>query len=568
MNLPNASGISLKPQHYDAVLSGESPPGRPDWVEVHPQNYFCDGGMPHRWLTAIAEILPLSFHSVGLSLGSADGLNEGDLEKLALLCQRYNPASVSDHISFSGNASDRFADLLPIPYTHEMLDHFAVQVDRVQDRLQRTIVLENPSRFLAFQGDEMDEVAFIAALIKRTGCGLLFDINNVEVSATNLGHNAAAYVDAINPDWVSEIHLAGHAVESHDSGALLIDDHGSPVTDATWALYERFIARAGAKPTLIEWDTDVPAYGVLMAEAGKADAILNHALNLRHSVIASEARQSSVARLDSGLPRFARNDDLYNQDDVLKYAGLSTQTNFITTINKGPAALDPNLFAGNRDRILLGLKAHANTISHARLVALEATFPLTNAAMGAESFNTVSRQFCETAEARACDVALIGAGFAGYLAGHAATDIIDLARIEWAWLESYHSADAGAMALADLAKLDEAALLSLNITAHPAARIVGLGSQDFNLIPELGDVTDAVSILITRPDNEVRLLPLDTVSAKIFATAQNGTQMCNLLEIATEYNDEAEPLAPIIALIGAGALIETGDIRDSNHRPL
>jgi uncharacterized protein len=280
MTLPFSTGISLKPQHYDAVLSGESPSGRPAWVEVHPQNYFgtpdsWGGGPSHKWLTAIAEICPLSFHSVGLSLGSAEGLNEHDLNKLAALCERYSPASVSDHISFSGNASDRFADLLPIPYTNASLDHFSAQVLRVQDRLKRVILLENPSRFLAFQGDEMSEMEFIEQLITRTGCGLLFDINNVEVSATNLGYDPVAYVDAINPDWVGEIHLAGHAVEQHESGPLLIDDHGSPVTDVTWSLYSRFIARAGVKPTLIEWDTDVPEYDVLMAEVAKAQAILD-----------------------------------------------------------------------------------------------------------------------------------------------------------------------------------------------------------------------------------------------------------------------------------------------------
>ena len=272
MTLPFSTGIGLKPQHYDAVLSDAA---RPNWVEVHPQNYFGDGGPPHRWLTAIAEVLPISFHSVGLSLGSAEGLNEDDLEKLAVLCARYNPASVSDHISFSGNAQDRFADLLPIPYTQASIDHFSGQVSRVQDRLKRPILLENPSRFLAYEGDEMDEVEFLDALIARTGCGLLFDINNIEVSATNLRFDAAAYIDAINPGWVGEIHLAGHAVEQHESGPLLIDDHGSPVTDVTWGLYARFIARAGVKPTLIEWDTDVPDYAVLMGEVNKAEAILN-----------------------------------------------------------------------------------------------------------------------------------------------------------------------------------------------------------------------------------------------------------------------------------------------------
>jgi uncharacterized protein len=278
--LPPSVGIGLKPQHYEALLDPICPSGRPHWLEVHPQNYFGDGGPPHRWLTAIAEHYPLSFHSVGLSLGSADGLNEHDLERIAILCDRYRPASVSDHLSFSGNAHNRFADLLPIPYTKASLDHFAVEISKVQDRLNRQILIENPSRYLAYQGDEMSEVEFIGQLIRQSGCGLLFDINNVEVSATNLGFSATAYVDAIDSDWVGEIHLAGHAVEHHDSGPLLIDDHGSRVTDATWNLYRRFTERAGAKPTLIEWDTDVPDYAVLMAEADKAQAIIDEACHV------------------------------------------------------------------------------------------------------------------------------------------------------------------------------------------------------------------------------------------------------------------------------------------------
>lgn len=277
--LPPSVGIGLKPQHYEELLDPKCHSGRPHWVEVHPQNYFCDGGPPHRWLTAVAEEYPLSFHSVGLSLGSADGLNHWDLDRLAILCDRYQPASISDHLSFSGNAHNRFADLLPVPYTHASLDHFASEIGKVQDRLKRQILIENPSRYLAYQSDEMGEVEFIERLIRKSGCGLLFDINNVEVSATNVGFSAIAYVDAIDPSWVSEIHLAGHAVEYHDSGPLRIDDHGSCITETTWSLYCRFIARAGAKPVLIEWDTNVPDYAVLMAEVGKAQWALDEVGN-------------------------------------------------------------------------------------------------------------------------------------------------------------------------------------------------------------------------------------------------------------------------------------------------
>jgi uncharacterized protein len=273
-SLPPRTGIGLKPQHYDAILDPDHPSGRPAWVEVHPQNYFGDGGPPHRWLSAIAEILPLSFHSVGLSMGSADGLNKTDLEKLVALCKRYQPMMVSDHLSFSGNAHDRFADLLPIPYTSEALNHFTTQVNRVQDRLGRQMLVENPSCYLAYRDSQMREAEFLAELIRRTGCGLLLDINNIVVTTGNLGGAAEEYLSAIDPHWVGEIHLAGHATEEHDSGPLYIDDHGSAVSARVWELYAAFIDRAGPKPTLIEWDTDVPDYATLMAEANKAETIL------------------------------------------------------------------------------------------------------------------------------------------------------------------------------------------------------------------------------------------------------------------------------------------------------
>ena len=196
--------------HYTHVLDDDTAAKRPSWVEVHPQNYFGDGGPAHRWLTAIAGVYPLSFHSVGLSLGSADGLNRDDLENIAALCDRYQPAMVSDHLSWSGNAHDRYPDLLPIPYTQEALHHFAGEIGKVQDRLQRAILIENPSRYLSYRDDEMGETDFIHALCRTSGCGLLFDINNVEVSATNVGLDMQDYIDAIDPGIVGEIHLAGH----------------------------------------------------------------------------------------------------------------------------------------------------------------------------------------------------------------------------------------------------------------------------------------------------------------------------------------------------------------------
>lgn len=273
--LPPRAGIGLKARHYAGLLAAAEWGTAPAWAEVHPQNYFGAGGPPHRWLTAIAELMPISFHSVGLSLGSARGVDLDELDALARLCDRYQPAMVSDHLSWSSTPRDKFPDLLPIPYSDATLDHFVGEVGRVQDRLGRRILIENPSRYLAYTHDGWDEISFLHELCRRSGCGLLLDINNVEVSAFNLDFDAARWLDAIDPVLVGEIHVAGHAVKDDgDGGRIAIDDHGSSVRDSCWALLTRFLRRAGPRPVLVEWDSDVPSFAVLMTEAKKADILL------------------------------------------------------------------------------------------------------------------------------------------------------------------------------------------------------------------------------------------------------------------------------------------------------
>jgi uncharacterized protein len=277
--LPRGAGIGLKPEHYAPLLAAQAraengPNWVPAFVEVHPQNYFGDGGSPHRWLTAIAEIFPLSFHSTTLSLGSATGVNRAALDRIAALAEIYHPASISDHLSWSDCAAEHLPDLLPVPYTYAALDHVVSQISLVQDRFSRKILIENPSRYLAFAADEMDEAEFLTALCKRAGCGLLLDINNVIVSANNLSFDPVAYLSAIDAAVVGEVHLAGHAVETDGDRSLFVDDHGSAISEECWALFDLFITRAGPLPTLIEWDTNIPDYAVLAAQAMRADATL------------------------------------------------------------------------------------------------------------------------------------------------------------------------------------------------------------------------------------------------------------------------------------------------------
>ncbi|MBZ8132726.1 DUF692 domain-containing protein [Afifella sp. IM 167] len=270
--LPERAGVGLKLDHVKQILEEKSEIG---FFEVHPENYMGAGGPPHHYLSAIRERYPLSLHGVGLSIGGAGRLDGAHLQKLRALLDRYQPQSFSEHLAWSTHEGHFLNDLLPLPYTQETLRLVAAHVEEAQERLGRKILIENPSTYVAFSASDMDEVDFLAELAGRTGCGLLLDVNNVYVSATNHAYSPEAYLDRFPVHLVGEIHLAGHAVDEDESGApLLVDTHDRSVTDAVWTLYERVIARVGPVPTLVEWDSELPDWPVLAAEAARAEAIL------------------------------------------------------------------------------------------------------------------------------------------------------------------------------------------------------------------------------------------------------------------------------------------------------
>jgi len=265
---PEAStGIGLRAPHYGALLA-ERPPLA--FLEVHSENYFCDGGAPLAWLERFRAHYPLSFHGVGLSLGSADPIEARHLGKLEGLVRRFEPALVSEHLCWSSIGGRHANDLLPLPYTREALDHVARRVEAVQERLARPILVENVSSYLQFPESDIPEWEFVAEVARRTGCGVLLDVNNIWVNSVNHRFDPRAYLAAIDPRHVGEIHLAGF--EAGEAG--LIDTHGTAVSADVWALFEAAIARFGPRPSLVEWDTDIPELEVLLAEARKADAIL------------------------------------------------------------------------------------------------------------------------------------------------------------------------------------------------------------------------------------------------------------------------------------------------------
>ncbi len=265
------AGVGLKAEHFDEAARDRS---RGLWFEVHAENYSVAGGPRRRGLEAVRGDHPLSLHGVSLSLGSADGVDAGALAALARLVREIEPALVSEHLAWSRFGGTYLPDLLPLPRTRESLDLVAANVERVQDALGRTIAVENPSHYLALDEHEFGEIEFLAALSRRTGCTLLLDINNVHVSAVNLGGDAAAYLDDFPAGRVSEIHLAGHRADAVHGERLLIDSHDAPIADAVWALFDRFVARAGPRPTLIERDAELPPYAELMRERDRAHARL------------------------------------------------------------------------------------------------------------------------------------------------------------------------------------------------------------------------------------------------------------------------------------------------------
>ena len=270
--LPARAGVGYKPQHFQALVEA---PGAVGWLEIHAENYMGDGGRPLAQLRALADRFAMSVHGVGLSIGGEGALDEDHLARLKHLCDWLRPASFSEHLAWSTHGDAYFNDLLPLPYTAATLTRVCDHIDRVQEVLARPMLLENPSTYLAFTESTMDEVTFLSEIARRTGCGLLLDVNNVFVSATNQGWDPVAYVDAFPLDKVGEIHLGGHDEDEDEHGApLLIDSHGREVVDPVWALYAHTLARGGARPTLIEWDNNVPEFPALEAEAARAESLL------------------------------------------------------------------------------------------------------------------------------------------------------------------------------------------------------------------------------------------------------------------------------------------------------
>ncbi|MEM0990853.1 MAG: DUF692 domain-containing protein [Pseudomonadota bacterium] len=267
--LPAQSGLPFKHSHFDEIVAADGGAG---WFEVHAENYMGEGGPPHRMLEQIRDLRPLSLHGVGLSIGGEGRLCPDHLARLKSLITRFKPASFSEHLAWSTHDGIYFNDLLPLPYNAATLNCVAAHIDEAQDKLGVRMLLENPSSYTELAGSTMDEIEFLTEIAKRTGCGLLLDLNNVYISANNQGFRPQDYLAAFPVTLVGEVHLAGHATEIEaDGGRLLIDSHDRRVDEAVWSLFKQLIPMTGPLPVLIEWDSDIPDFAILQDEAAIAD---------------------------------------------------------------------------------------------------------------------------------------------------------------------------------------------------------------------------------------------------------------------------------------------------------
>jgi len=464
-------GIGLRAPHYRDVL--ERRPGV-GWIEVHTENYLARSGRERQVLAMLRQDYVVSLHGVGLGLGSVHGFSEDHLERVRALVREIEPALVSEHLSWSALRERQLNDLLPVQLDRAMLDLLAARIGRVQDALGRTILVENVSSYLRFRGDAMSEAEFLAQLARRTGCGVLLDVNNLFVNQRNHGEDALAAIAALAPGSVGEIHLGGHLVTEHG----LVDHHGDRVAPEVWALYRAALARFGAVPALIEWDTDLPDLDVLLDEADLARRIA--------AEVCGDA--SGAARLPLPLAGATGPEP----DALLPHAPAPD-----LNVASGPEhaapdadtlqqALGAALFDAGRDAGLapwlrgdparLGIY-RGNLHAHWRR-ALQASHPVLRRLVGADFFDALAVRYGRAQPSQDPDLNRFGAGLAGFLADFApAADLPylpDMARLEWQVHESYYAPDA-ASGLAHpalvLAGMDPQAFEASRALPHPSLRL-------------------------------------------------------------------------------------------------
>lgn len=511
------AGVGLRAAHYRDFLARRPKVG---WLEVHTENYLQPSGWDSHVLRTLRQDYPVSLHGVGLGLGSAQGFSESHLQRVRAVVERIEPVLVSEHLCWGAVAQQQLNELLPLALNGAALDLLCARVGRVQDVLKRPILLENVATYLRFADDAMSEAQFLAELARRSGCGLLLDINNLYVNQCNHGEDALAAMQSIAPDSVGELHLGGHLLTPH----AVIDHHGAAVADPVWELYAAALRRFGAIPTLVEWDTDLPPLDVLLGEADKAQAMLaRHAPQTPSWQAASPLSPPLPASLDAlaaGQQAFAI--ALLDTAATLPaFAGEAVPQRF-------------SLYRGNASATWRRTLAHA--------------YPVVLALVGEDFFGGLARAYGRQMPSDSADLNQFGARFADFLAAFPPVATLpylpDMARLEWALHLAHYAADAQALAPESLAALHPDQLEARRFTLHPACTLLASDWQvaalwqahqeedGAGMFPQ--DLQVASWALVCRPRWKAQLLVLDAAAHAALQALQQGQVFATALDAAFE----------------------------------
>jgi uncharacterized protein (UPF0276 family) len=527
-------GVGLRAPHYRQFLAQRPSAG---WLEVHTENYLDQGGWDWHVLQTLRRDYPVSLHGVGLGLGSARGFSEQHLERVRELVRAVQPALVSEHLCWGAVFGRHLNDLLPLALNAAALDLLSERVQRVQDRLQRRILLENVSTYVRFRDDAMSEAAFLAALAQRTGCGLLLDVNNLYVNQLNHGEDALAAMAAMAPGTVGEIHLAGHLVTPD----AVIDHHGAVVAEPVWTLYEAALRRFGPVPTLIEWDTDIPELDVLLGEAGKARAMADKlAITVADAAAASASRNApaeAVAAQRAQAPAGPAHAALADSQQAFA-AGLHD-------VAASAAALET--FRGEANAHRYALYRGNMTVTWNKTLA--AAYPVIQQLVGDEFFGGLSGEYGRAHPSQSGDLNQFGADFATFLADFPHTAELpylpDMARLEWALHRAHYAADSPALSAADLAAMPPELLEEARLPLRPACSLFASGWNVVQLWlahqpdgPPFPDRMDLPSqALITRARWKTGVLPLSPAAYAALAALHAGGQTGAALDAAFDIDE-------------------------------
>jgi uncharacterized protein (UPF0276 family) len=531
-------GIGLRVPHYRQLLEQRPAVG---WLEVHTENYLARSGWDWHVLQTLRRDYPVSLHGVGLGLGSVHGFSEDHLERVRQLAEALEPALVSEHLSWGALRDRQLNDLLPLRLDHAALSLVAARVERVQEVLKRRILVENVSTYLRFAGDAMSEAAFLAALARRTGCGILLDVNNLYVNQCNHGEDALAALDALSslaPGTVAELHLGGHLVTAH----AVIDHHGDRIAPPVWDLYREALARFGKLPSLIEWDTDVPALEVLLDEVQQAERIAAEA-TVAMTPAAPPAMPSPAPSPAPAQPPVAPAPDSRALAELQQAFGAALAD------AAGLPLLAP-LLKGEAGR--LGI--YRGNLASARARALANAYPVLRKRIGEEAFDALARAYGRAHPAQDPDLNRFGAGLPAFLDGDARPWLPDLARLEWSVHESWYAPDAPELAdggpLPVLASLSPQQFEASRAILHPSLRLhvsrwataeAWLAEQPDGL-DDVRELERPAHVLILRARWQVAVRKIDEAEHAALARLANGERFGAAFDAAFDLSEDA-PIA-------------------------